>query len=853
MQGLQGKAAGIQVVSSSGAPGASPKVRIRGVGSINAGNDPLYVVDGVFMKDISAINSSDIESMEILKDASAAAIYGVQGSNGVVLITTKQGKEGKLIINFSSEVGVQNLTNKIDLLNGRQFAELVNEINPGTYNNLNLVPNTDWQDEVFRKNALIQNHQISMSSGSKTSSYYLGLGYFRQDGIIPKSNYERVSIRTNYNMNVKDWLKVGTNITVAPSTSQNPADVVGNLYRASPAVRARIDTGSGFGEVPVYGNPLASIKFNNNRANVLSAIGNVFAEVSLPKGFRYRFSYGFDVLYGRSVSYTPEFFVSPAQNNATSDLVTGRNWHNYTTLDNLLYYNKEVGKHRIDGLGGISIYREIDENLTAVAENIIRGNTNLWYLNSGQVVPSLTTETASLFHKASFFGRLNYVFDEKYLFTATYRVDGTSNFSKNNRFGRFPSVALGWLLSQEDFIKDIPAINNLKLRTSWGKLGNQNIGAGNQFTLINNGLPAVFGQPNTLNQGASYDRAGNPNLIWETSTQFDAGLEIGLFQNRLTIDADYYNRLTSDALVPLTRPAHEGNGSFTRIFYNAANIRNSGFELTTNWADKIGKLDYRLGALGTTVKNRVVSFGASVQSDEFITDGPLGNGTNVTRTQAGQPIGSFYGYQTNGIFQNDAELAAGPRLNPDQLPGDIRYSDLNGDGRVDLNNDRTFLGSPIPTFLYGFSAGLGFKGFDLSADFQGQSGNMIYNGKAAVRPGLANYEANYLDRWQPNRPGNTVPRATAGGDNFVASDFLLQSGSFMRLRTLTLAYNIPKAVSDRMRMQKASIYLRGTNVFTWTKYTGYSPEVGGGDLSAGIDLGIYPISAVYAIGINVSF
>jgi len=853
LQALQGKVAGVQVVSNSGSPGDPPKVRIRGVGTINSGNDPLYVVDGVFMKDISSINSSDIESMEVLKDASAAAIFGVEGANGVILVTTKQGKEGKVSINFSSEYGVQNLGNKIKLLNGQQYGQLINEINPGTYNNLDALPNTNWQDLIYKKNAAIQNYQVSASGGSKTSSYFLSLGYFKQEGIVPKSDFERISIRTNYSADITPFIKVGTNVTIAPSNRQNTADVVGTLYRASPAVRARIDTGSGYGEVVGYGNPLAAIDYNNNFEKSLNGIGNIFTEIKLPAGFKYRFSYGFDMNYKRTVSFSPVYFVSPAQSNPINDLNTGRETRSNSTIDNLLYYNKEIGKHRIDALGGVSFYRNKSENINVQAQNIIRDAENLWYLNAGQVVGASSTETANLILKESFFGRVNYTFSDRYMATATYRVDGSSNFGANNRFAGFPSLALGWVLSEEDFMKNINGLSYLKLRSSWGKLGNQNIDVADRLTVINSQNSAVFGPNNTLTQGATYDKTSNPDLKWETTTQFDAGLEIGLMNNKLSLEADFYNRLTEDILVLLATPGHVGNGPFTRIRKNAASVLNRGIEIALNWKDEIGQVQYRLGANATTIYNEVKSLGASITSDEFITAGGLGNGQNVTRTQAGFPIGGFYGFQTNGIFQNADEVNAGPVLNSDQQAGDLRFKDINRDGKIDFANDRTYLGSPIPKFLFGFNAGLSFKGFDLSADFQGQTGNKIYNGKAAIRPALANYETSYLNRWRSDQPGNSVPRATAGGDNFNPSNYLIQDGAFLRLRTITLSYSLPKSLSAKLKLEKTSIYLRGTNLITWTKFTGYSPEVGGADLGAGIDLGIYPITAVLAGGINITF
>lgn len=871
VQALQGKAAGVQVVSSSGAPGDGVKVRIRGIGSIGSGSDPLYVVDGVFMSDISAINSQDIVSMEILKDASSAAIFGVRGSNGVVLVTTKQGKEGKPAFSFSTEYGIQNVNKKIDLLNGKQFAELYNELPglEGTYNADN-VPNTDWQSLIFRKNARIQNHQFSASGGSPNSSYYFGLGYFKQEGVIPNSNYERISIRTNGSYNLTKFWKLGSNLTLAPSNQRNaPGGVVATAYRAYPIIlpnRQGTDSTAPYNEVPTYGNPLADLEYNsNNYTKNLAAVANVYTEVSLPYGFKYRFNFGIDLNYGRNVNFVPKYFVGPVQNTPYNQMSTYRDWKSNTLVDNMLYFNREFGKHSIDAFAAVSVYRNFSERLTASAINLARTDEDLWYIGSNQVLAQGAGSSQSLFTNASTFGRINYNYDGRYLLTVTGRRDGSSLFGKENRFGFFPSVALGWMVTEESFMKKVPVINSLKLKASVGKLGNSRVGgvpkAGDYgivdnsvfstpYNVISSSAPAVFGTGNTFLTGSAPGKTANPALHWEETRQIDIGGEIGILNNRLTIEADYYNRNTNDILVELQTPGYFGNGANVKVLYNAANVVNSGFEYNVTWRDKIGEVGYRIGTLGTTIKNNVVDLGNTVQSDEFISGGSI-SGSFVARTQAGQPIGSFYGYKVLGIFQDDAELAAYPNLSGSK-PGDFKYADINNDGKIN-DKDRTFLGSAIPKFIFGFNLGVNYAGFDLSADFQGQTGNKIYNGKAVIRPGIANYEAKYADRWRANAPSTSIPRATAGGNNFLPSEFFLEDGTFMRLRTLTLSYTLPKDLVKKVFMGSASIFARGTNLLTWTKFSGYTPEVGSADIDGALDLGIYPVATVYTCGANITF
>lgn len=858
VQALQGKAAGVQVVSTSGAPGEGAKVRIRGVGSIGSGSDPLYVVDGVFMTDISAINAQDIVSMEVLKDASSAAIFGVRGSNGVILVTTRQGKEGKPQFSFNTEYGVQNVNKRIDMLDGKQFAELYNSLEglSGTYIPDN-VPNTDWQSLIFKDNARIQNHQFSASGGSSNSSYYFGLGYFKQEGVVHNSNYERISLRTNASYNLtKNW-KLGTNLTIAPSLQRNAANVIATAYRAYPLIkptRPGTDSTAPYNEVPTYGNPLADLEYNsNNYTRSLAGIGNIYTEYTLPYGFKYRLNVGFDMAYGRNVNFTPKYFVGPLQNTPFNQVSTYRDWKSNSLVDNMLYYTKEIGKHNIDAFVAISTYRNFTERLSASAVNLPRADEGTWYIGNNQVLAQGASSTQYLYTNVSTFGRINYSYDGKYLLTVTGRRDGSSLFGKENRFGFFPSAALGWVVSEEDFLKDVKLLNTLKVRASVGKLGNSRVSNDVLTTIYNTvqaNSPAVFGNGDAFLVGSSPGTTANPALRWEETTQLDIGLDLGLLNNRLTMEVDYYNRNSNDVLVQLQTPGYFGNGAGVRVLYNAADLVNRGIEYNISWKDKVGEIEYRLGTLGTTIFNNVEGLGNTVQSDEFILGGNVA-GYSLTRTQAGQPIGSFYGYKVLGVFKDEADVASYPGISGTK-PGDLKYADLNGDKKIDVK-DRTFLGKAIPGFIFGFNLGVAYKGFDLSADFQGQTGNKIYNAKAVIRPGIANYEARYADRWTPENPNSSVPRATAGGNNFLPSDFFLEDGDFLRLRTLTLSYAIPESLLTKGKIRNASVFVRGTNLITWTKFSGYTPEVASSDIDGALDLGIYPVATVYSIGANISF
>lgn len=855
VQALQGKVAGVQVTSLSGAPGADQVVRVRGTGTFNNAS-PIYVVDGVILDDISFLNSSDIQSMEILKDASATAIYGSRGANGVILVTTKHGKAGgqdQPTVNFGAAFSSQVLAKKIDLLDGREFAAYVNDITPGSYNNLDAVPNTDWQDLVF-SSAPMQNYHLSVSGSSEKAQYYLGFGYFNQQGIIDKSSYERFTLQLNNIYQLSDHIKIGNNLTFAPYTQQNTANATYGAYRAQP-VAVPFNPDGSYGEVPGVGNPLADIENTNDFEKGLRVVGNVFTEVSFLRGFAFRTSFGTDMGFQKNRRFTPVFYVSPQQQNEINDLFVGNN-ENVTWLwENTLNYKKLIDKHSIDLLGGYTMQEATSEFLSASAINILGDSENLWYLNADNINPTTIKNGVDEnlnYAIISYLFRANYTYNNKYLLTATFRRDGSSKFNEENRYSNFPSVAAGWNIGNEPFMENIPAISNLKLRASWGQIGNEKINYLDQYALVLNQINAVFGQNEILIPGSSYGKTGNPDLKWETTSQTDVGLEIGVLNNRLSAELDYYSRTTDDILIELSTPGYFGNGEGVKVRYNAGSVLNRGFEFNVAWNEEVGDFKYRIGLVGATIHNEVLSVGGNSGVDSVLFGGNLGNGQLVTRSSVGNPIGSFFGYQTDGIFQNQSELESYPHESLAGV-GDLRFVDQNGDGQIN-SLDRVYLGSPIPDFVYGFNFEASFKGFDLSVDFQGQVGNEIYNGKEAVRPDLYNFETHVIDHWTGEGTSTTEPRASSGGINYAPSDRFIQDGSFLRLRSLTIGYNFSQELASKLHMKQARFYVSGTNMFTLTEFTGYTPEIGSADvLSNGIDYGIYPVTSIYSIGLNLTF
>ncbi len=783
-QSLQGKVTGVQVTSTSGAPGAVPFIRVRGVGTFN-NTAPIFVVDGVILDDISFLNTADIASMEVLKDASATAMYGSRGANGVIIITTKSGKMGetKPSFSYSGEYGIQNLAKKISLLNGKEFATIANEIQAGTYNNIDLVPNTDWQNLIFHT-APMQNHQLSVSGGTHSTQYYIGLGYFRQEGIIDKSNFQRITLKFNNKYNLSPVFRIGNNISLAPYQQQNAPNVTYSVYRAQPVLKPYYPDGS-FGVVYNVGNPLADLAYSNDFNKGIRGVGDIYAEASFFNSLTFKSSFGLDAAYNKSVSFTPQYTVynpdgtASQQQNVMSRLNKGFS-DNLTWLwENTLTFDKTYGKHAINAVAGYTMQQAASEYFNIPAANIIRDGRDFWYISG---LTNLSTTYLSIingvdpgqyYSMMSYLFRTNYTYDSKYLFTVTFRRDGSSKFAQQNRFGNFPSFAAGWNVSREEFMKNIPLINNLKVRASWGQIGNDKIQYWNRYAATQN-LVAVFGTSPATSSAVTYGTSGNPNLKWETTTQSDLGLEIGLLDNRLTGEFDYYHRITRDILIDLTTPGYLGNGQGQKITFNAAQVLNTGFEATVTWKDHISDVNYSVSVNGSTLHNVVQKVGGSSGVDTVLFGGYLANGAASTASKVGLPIGAFYGYKTDGIFQSTDELNAYPHSSQAGV-GDLRFVDVSGDKKID-GSDRTYIGSPIPKFIFGLNYEMSYKGFDFSFDIQGQTGNKILNAKDIVRPDPYNFEKHALNRWTGPGTSNTEPKPSWGGYNYSISDRFVLDG-----------------------------------------------------------------------------
>jgi TonB-linked SusC/RagA family outer membrane protein len=868
-QGLQGRVTGVQVISTSGAPGAGAAVRVRGVGTFN-NSSPIFVVDGVILDDISFLNSSDIASMEVLKDASATAIYGSRGANGVIIITTKSGIIGqeKASFNINSEFGIQHLAKKIDLLSGREFAIISNEIIAGSYNNVDLVPNTDWQDLVFGI-ASIQNHQLSVTGATKMTQYYVGIGTFIQDGIIDKSNYSRITLKLNNTYNLTPFLKLGNNLTIAPYTQQNAPNVTYSVYRAQPVLAPYYSDGT-FAVVYNVGNPLAQLAYSNDYRKGIRGVGNIFAEASILEAVTLRSSFGIDASYNKTTSFTPAYTVynpdgtASQQQNILSDLYKGSSdnlnwlWENTVSLRKTF-----LDIHSLDLVAGFTMQESTSEFMSIPGENVLRDGQDFWYIspsyiydpaNNVNTIQSISNGVdAGLYYSMmSYLFRANYSLNNKYIATITFRRDGSSKFTKENRFSNFPSFALGWNIGNEAFMKQYRSVSKLKLRASWGIIGNEKISYYDRYARVQSSIIAVLGNPDAPIPAATYGKSGNPDLKWESTTQTDIGAEVGLFTNKLMGEFDFYNRITNDILIELSTPGHLGNGQGQKVRYNAASVLNRGFEFNLNWREKRGEFTYSVGLLGSTIHNEVLEIGGNSGIDSTLIGGYLGDGRPVTLSRVGLPIGAFYGYKTDGIFQDEGELAAYPH-SAQAGPGDLRFVDVTGDEILD-GRDRTFIGSPIPKFIFGFNGLIEYKGIDFAIDFQGQTGNKIFNGKEVVRPDPYNFEKHVFSRWTGPGTSDTEPRPSFGGYNFTPSDRFIHDGSFLRLRSVTLGYTLPSRISQRAFIQQLRVYVKGSNLLTLTKFTGYTPEIGSYDvLSNGIDYGAYPITSAYSVGINLQF
>jgi TonB-linked SusC/RagA family outer membrane protein len=860
VQALQGRAAGVQVTPSSGQPGVGAVVRIRGVGTLNNAS-PLYVVDGMLLDDINFLSPNDIASIEVLKDASATAIYGSRGANGVIIVTTRRGATDRgTVFTLNAFTGTQRVQSPIDLLNAQEYATLANELAanlgqaPYFPNPAAVGPGTDWQREIFQA-APISNVQLAASGGTDRITYYFSGNFIQQQGAIPRSDFSRLTLRLNNEYRLSDVVSFGHNLNFAYRQNLSPPGVLRSLYFADPTITPRNENGD-FSDASARssaGNPAAGVYYSNNQGGGTRLVGNVFADFDLPLNLTLRSNFGLDNDRGDSRSFTPVFFVSAPQQNQVSNVNVSNSTASSWLWENTLNYNFSRPNHRVNALAGVTAQNFVFETIGGRRTDVVGEDRSLWFLSAGAAEGQTNFNSSTDWRMLSYLFRTNYALRDRYLLTASMRVDGSSRFGAANRYGYFPSFALGWNLHEESFLRDFDALSELKLRGSWGRIGNDRIGEYAAFATVSGNLNAVFGPEETLRFGASPITLANPEIRWERTNQTNVGLDAAFFGGEVRTTVDYYNRLTDGILVQLQIPRFVGSAGNPTV--NAAEVENRGWEGSVSWARRVGGLGFEVGANGTTIRNEVKSLG---EGREFFFTGSVSGMGNTQRTVIGQPIASFWGFRTEGVFQTQEEINSAPRRpgNPER-PGDLRYVDLNGDGIIN-DLDRTWIGKSIPDFIFGFNGRLEWNGFDASASFAGQRGNQILNGKKANRIQVENWERSALNRWTGPGTSNTEPRLTQQGHNFLPSEYWMEDGSFLKLQTAQLGFRVPAQLTRGLGVSGTRVYVSGSNLFTLTGYSGYTPElmtqgVIPGTGGPGIDLGIYPPMRTITVGLDLNF
>ena len=876
-QALQGKVAGVQIISS-GQPNSLPTVRVRGTGTMLGGANPLYVVDGVITDDIRNINSADIVSMEVLKDASSTAIYGMRAANGVLIITTKKGRVGKLIVSYDASAGIKEASHLVDMAGAKQYANYKNEANiyygSGdsliTASKLAAGANTDWFDAILRR-GFWQNHNLSLSGGSDKITYFLSAGYVGEEGILQTNKFQRFTLRSNNEYKISDAIKVSTLISYSRANLRD-ADLgaFNNAYRAAPYVAVK--QGGLYGNTSLSNNvdnPLLALDKLNTQGVDNRLQSTIAMDIKILKWLTFRSSFGNDLDFYNNTSYSYQF-LSTGDNSVfferggneqrlKSNLAIARNNTSRWVWDNTLTATKSFGRHNLTLLAGTTA-EEFTFNTVTGSRTDVPENKNEWFLGTGTSASANNDNTGDKYHRNSYIGRFNYNYDGRYLLTATIRADGTSKFTAGNHWGYFPSVGVGWNSAREPFMANQKVFSALKLRGSYGKVGNDQIGSNAYLNIATINAPYFFGQTPIQYYGTSFTQLPDPNVRWETTKEYDFGVDFSLLKNKLSGEIDYYNKTVKDALININIPGTlpDANGIYLT---NAASILNKGVELSLQWKDNINKdWGYSFGGNISFNSNQITG----LNGGQALLDGGNSQGY-TTKSDNGQPIGSFYLLQANGVFQNAAQIAASAQK--DARVGDLVYKDISGpggkpDGRID-DNDRVYSGSYQPKSIFGFNGSVNYKSFDLNFGASGTTGGKIYNGKkqsvgADPRDNIETKIAN--GRWTPNNPGNTIPRASLG--ILPNSTYFLEKGDYLRINNLTVGYSLAENILSKYKIARLRIYATVQNLVTFTKYSGFTPElfnVGDGGhlpgtaLNAGIELNSYPSTRTFAAGINLSF
>jgi TonB-linked SusC/RagA family outer membrane protein len=864
---LQGKVAGLTVVNSGGA-GSQPVIRIRGIASTNNAN-PLYVVDGAIQDNIDYLNPADIESIDLLRDASSTAIYGLRGANGVIAVTTKRAAKGQTRINFTSNVGIQKVIDKISVTDAEGFKQLystqLNNIGAPAYDFSRYTGNTDWQDQILQS-AIINTNSLTFSNSGEKTTTLINFGYNNQDGVLKYNEYQKFILRLSEEIRITDKFKVGADFTGFHSISQGATAGLNNAIWAAPIVPVK-ENDFTYYAMPVLqraqvGNPVAAMERNKNTSinKGLSFNGSVFAELKFLKNFTARSTFyaRYGNSYSRGFNRPPFSFINVGEGpTGVTEIVRDDQFrstvsqsqsesHRYQQDHTITYEKSYEGGHRLTAVAGFTSLRFASSGVSASRTDstlVVPDDSDLWYvdvINANNVLGNGGSGGEE--SNAGVFGRLSYTYKDRYLFNGTIRRDGSSRFAPGNRWGTFGSVGLGWVASEEDFFKEnIKGIDYLKIRASWGRLGNSNGVPDNRYQVtLTTGRTAVFGENVFTAVGPSY--LADPNLRFEIIQGFDLGLDMRAFNNRYNAEINLYNKKTDGLLTSF--PLQAGSPSF---FTNLGEVNNKGIEVSMGWTDKIGKdLTFNVSGNFSYNKNRVVSIGNGVDFQI------IGNG-GVNLTNSGQSIGYFYGFKQVGIYQSVAELESLPKW-PNSQVGDIIYADLNGDGIISPL-DRTYLGTPFPPYSYGMSLSLGYKGFDALIEGQGVSGNEIYTQRRTSNFAPLNYESNRLNAWTAPGTSNVEPILdNTRGNNYLFSTHYLEPGDYFRLRTVQLGYTFGQNMLAKTGIQKLRLYVSGQNVQTWSKVTGYTPEAQiGSILGGGADNGVYPVPAIYSFGLNVTF
>lgn len=901
---LKGMASGVTVTSASGQPGAAAQIRIRGIGTIN-NSDPLYIVDGMPIEGgIDYLNPSDIESIEVLKDAASGAIYGTRAANGVIMVTTKGGKKGKVTVNYSFTGGLSSPWKHRDVLNATEYAVMMNEglINNGEapiYDDpYSLGEGTDWQDELFNDNAPSQSHELSISGATDRVNYYISMGYNHQEGIVggdrDRSNYRRLTLRSNTSYvlfdstSERDWLgkfTLGTNISYARIHSKNIdansqwGSALGSALYLSPTLKPTVSGDEAKAQADKYGsqymlydgdgrmytipgssylemnNPLAMLSLPGDDNWSHKIVANLSADLEIGWGVKYRFTYGADLSFWGADGYTPLYYLSGNNRATISNAHQSSDRGTVWQLENVLTWDKTFGKHAINLVAGQSAMQNTGKSLYGNVQNL--KDMNKPYMNNSSAEQSRGEMSASggptYEHTlSSYFFRASYNYDERYMAQITVRRDGSSRFGANNRYATFPSFSLGWNVLNEPYVSAPDWLCNVKLRGSWGKNGNDNIGDFTYAAWTDSPYNSVIGSGETVVNGVQAGALANPDLKWEESIQTDLGLDLGFFSNSLTFSFDWYKKKTSGMIIEMPIPNYVGADA---PLGNVGDMENTGVEIEIGYKWKAGPVSMHAKGNASFLKNTLTNLGNTSGSLEL--DNMQNTGT-ITRASNGEPFPYFYGYKTAGIFQNVAEVAnyknaKGEMIQPDAVPGDVRFVDVDGDGKITAA-DRTKIGKGMPDWTYGLTIGADWNGIDFMVLFQGTAGNDIYDATRRTDVSPANLPSYMLNRWTGEGTSNKYPRHVVGdGKNWQSSDLYVTDGSYFRLKNIQLGYTLPKALTNKIFIDRLRVFVGAENLLTLTKYAGFDPEISSGGTSLGVDYGVYPQSRTFNFGANISF